>query len=264
MHGHFDVVRHESVPSCVVLDEWSLKDLGRSIETRLAYVPGELHVTNTFEEFRKINMKQLLDDSGYEILRLIQSGEAIRKPYLLNQLILITWPDIKNHKFTYWFCHPKLNPPIPFLLHDYSTIDNYFTPNAAELESLKNAIQCFSNSASQNQSGCGGMIRRNGTWGIHSLQTIDEMLLGNVIEKNIDLCILILETSPLSSQPGSMLQNLLMLCSIRWNLNLVRIVSVRKCHDTPSRSSLENTILTVEVPNYGKIDAINLQTHLNS
>eukprot|EP00500_Bicosoecida_sp_ms1_P003325 CAMPEP_0203813272 /NCGR_PEP_ID=MMETSP0115-20131106/4625_1 /ASSEMBLY_ACC=CAM_ASM_000227 /TAXON_ID=33651 /ORGANISM="Bicosoecid sp, Strain ms1" /LENGTH=209 /DNA_ID=CAMNT_0050722135 /DNA_START=6 /DNA_END=631 /DNA_ORIENTATION=- len=101
-------------------------------------VPGVVINVNTAEEFKSIDKKALLAEAGGRIWRAIgaeargdgsdggaggASGEgaadvvdALVDPAQLARFVLVSFADLKNHRFVYWFGFPALAPaPAPTL-----------------------------------------------------------------------------------------------------------------------------------------------------
>ncbi|KAJ1920480.1 Autophagy protein 7 [Mycoemilia scoparia] len=85
----------------------------QSLKSDWVCVPGHIINTNTIEEFKQLNRRQILTDEGLNIKNAIWSGEATRNPSLLFQFVLISFGDLKKYKFYYQVGIPALisNPP---------------------------------------------------------------------------------------------------------------------------------------------------------
>jgi ubiquitin-like modifier-activating enzyme ATG7 len=80
----------------------------RGLEDGNLWLRGSLHNVNTIEEFKAVDKQQFLKDAGHDVLERIRADP---KPTFttLNPFLLLTFSDLKNFKFYYWFAYPALN-----------------------------------------------------------------------------------------------------------------------------------------------------------
>ncbi|GBG26781.1 Ubiquitin-like modifier-activating enzyme ATG7 [Hondaea fermentalgiana] len=71
---------------------------------------GLLLNANTVEDFKNLDKRKLLDDSGLELLNAIDAGQVEQDPARLVPFRVISYADLKRHKFIYWFCFPSISP----------------------------------------------------------------------------------------------------------------------------------------------------------
>jgi len=74
--------------------------------------PGVLLGYNTKESFQKVNKNELLKELFCKQFFGSPDGEA-RKPLQAPSLVLLTFPDLKQHKVLYWFGFPTLMTKVP-------------------------------------------------------------------------------------------------------------------------------------------------------
>ena len=79
-------------------------------------VRGSLIVLNTIEEFRDYDKKALLQREGGKMLMgmiavdMASLPAAVIDPSILSSFTLLTFPDLKSYRFTYWFAAPVILP----------------------------------------------------------------------------------------------------------------------------------------------------------
>jgi hypothetical protein len=74
-------------------------------------IRGSLHNFNTFSDFKNFDRVKFLQNQVQTITDAIQSGDAIQHPEILNQFAVLSFADLKTHRFTYWFCMPSISIP---------------------------------------------------------------------------------------------------------------------------------------------------------
>lgn len=77
-------------------------------------VPGTLRNANTMEQFmHDWDKRELLKEAGRRIAEDIASGAALAEPERLLRFLLLTFADLKTHKYYYWFAFPAfaITPP---------------------------------------------------------------------------------------------------------------------------------------------------------
>ncbi|KAJ1680073.1 Autophagy protein 7 [Spiromyces aspiralis] len=81
----------------------------------LGFVPitGHLLNTNTIEEFKQLNRRQLLAEAGQRVHCAIITGQATSDPALLHYFVLLSFGDLKKYRFFYQVGFPALasDPP---------------------------------------------------------------------------------------------------------------------------------------------------------
>lgn len=73
------------------------------------YLPGELTNVNTKEEFQALDKNKLLAEAGAALYDKFKTNEVLNNPLLLAQFKLISYSDLKQFKFYYWFAFPSLH-----------------------------------------------------------------------------------------------------------------------------------------------------------
>ena len=73
--------------------------------------PGTIYNANTIEEFNNYDKKSILRRIGTETIyeNQIKNGHWLMKPNELTHFLLLTYADLKQHAFYYWFAFPSLS-----------------------------------------------------------------------------------------------------------------------------------------------------------
>lgn len=61
------------------------------------------------QEFSGLDKKRLLREAAKKVLEAIIKGHAIRNPAKLTNFTLLTFSDLKAHKYLYWMAQPALS-----------------------------------------------------------------------------------------------------------------------------------------------------------
>jgi ubiquitin-like modifier-activating enzyme ATG7 len=69
---------------------------------------------NTLEDFKDWDKAALLRQVATTIWEDVLSGRAMAEPHLLSRFLLLTFADLKTHKFYYWFAFPAFAITPPF------------------------------------------------------------------------------------------------------------------------------------------------------
>ena len=79
----------------------------------LCVVPGVLHNANTMEDFKDWDKAKMLEATARCVWDDIASGAALAEPDRLLRFLLLTFADLKSHKYVYWFAFPAfaMTPP---------------------------------------------------------------------------------------------------------------------------------------------------------
>jgi hypothetical protein len=86
---------------------------------------GRMHLTNTIDEFRALDFKQLLRADGELVWANIVNGVAVHQPQTLNSMLLAVYAvsvfngrmrienkqDLKKYVYTYWFAYTAICAP---------------------------------------------------------------------------------------------------------------------------------------------------------
>lgn len=72
-------------------------------------VKGWLFNKNTIEDFKNANKGEILSTIGDELWDAMENGAVEQNPSLLVPFVVLTFGDLKLHKYLYWFAFPVLN-----------------------------------------------------------------------------------------------------------------------------------------------------------
>lgn len=99
-------------PLCVGADAFSSGAAG--VPPSLCVVPGTLVNANTLEDFKDWDKAALLRQVAGTIWKDVCSGRALAEPHRLSRFLLLTFADLKTHRFYYWFAFPAFAITPPF------------------------------------------------------------------------------------------------------------------------------------------------------
>uniref|UniRef100_A0A7S2SPL1 Ubiquitin-like modifier-activating enzyme ATG7 n=1 Tax=Mucochytrium quahogii TaxID=96639 RepID=A0A7S2SPL1_9STRA len=108
VRGWYGVSRSENVSSeqfrvggqDLLLGAWEGDDHDRNLWRG----HGLLYNLNTVEDFKQFDKKALAVSDCDEFRRLVSSGEIEKDPSLLVRFFVLSYADLKRHRFLYWFC----------------------------------------------------------------------------------------------------------------------------------------------------------------
>ena len=66
---------------------------------------AEVIIFNSIEEFKDVDKKDLLSATGQELWKVVSSQKGRETPNLLNSALLLMFPDLKSHEYTYWYVY---------------------------------------------------------------------------------------------------------------------------------------------------------------
>ncbi|KAK7404257.1 hypothetical protein VNO78_05000 [Psophocarpus tetragonolobus] len=185
-------------------------------------IPGILYNTNTVESFHALDKHQLFNKEAAKIWDDILTGKAVEDCSLLSRFLVISFADLKNWTFNYWFAFPALMLHPPATVLNLKPASHWFT--VPEAESLSAACNQWRSSKSTADVP-------------FFLVTIDPNSRASVrLLKDWEACqsnahkILFGFYDPchLPNNPGWPLRNFLALISVRWNLNSVQFFCYRE------------------------------------
>lgn len=95
-------------------------------------VQGTLYNMNTIESFHALDKKNLLKEEAKKIWDDIHAGKAVENSAVLSRFLLISFADLKNWTFHYWFAFPALVLDPPANLVDLRRASEYFSLEEAK------------------------------------------------------------------------------------------------------------------------------------
>ena len=142
----------------------------------------------------------------------IQSGDAERDPALLQRLVLLTYCDLKQYKYRYWFSFPALQPPQPFTAGPPASL----LQALGELPTAEVAAACSAHAAVSSlpawlvNVGSGGEVAAAPLTDWHRLQQEASSSGGQVY-------LVMPDSSNQPANPGWPLRNMLLMAAARWD-----------------------------------------------
>lgn len=112
--GSFSRAERQGVSSPICLGADAFAEDSSGVPPSLCVVPGTLRNANTLDEFlHDWDKTKMLEEAGQRIADDIASGAALAEPERLLRFLLLTFADLKTHKYYYWFGFPafSLSPP---------------------------------------------------------------------------------------------------------------------------------------------------------
>ena len=112
----YTTAAHTRQPSQLLLGSYSFARVsgadGAQLRSDHCVYDGRLCNANTIDEFRRLDTNGLLDamrdELWTDIVRSTQTGAGVPQ---LNRFLLLTYADLKAHKYYYWFAFPALIHP---------------------------------------------------------------------------------------------------------------------------------------------------------
>jgi len=98
----------------IVLTKHSFKSEAET-GSDVVYSTGILKNVNTANEFIAIKKPEFLNNMANSLWRSIVGGEVLSNISSLQSFVLLTYADLKQYKFTYWFGFPTFVPEKPFV-----------------------------------------------------------------------------------------------------------------------------------------------------
>lgn len=89
-------------------DDASSSSVSNSQDPNACCASGALLNTNTVEDFKNLDKRKLLDDVVANLQSAIDEGAIEENPAQLVPFRIISYADLKRHKFLYWFCFPSI------------------------------------------------------------------------------------------------------------------------------------------------------------
>jgi ubiquitin-like modifier-activating enzyme ATG7 len=97
----------KGAPARVLLGEFSFRER-KLVPAGHTPMEGALYTLNTVEDFKKFNKAKLLHTHGQQVWEDIQSGRSIQEPSKLSPFVLLCFPNLKTHRYYYWFAFPAV------------------------------------------------------------------------------------------------------------------------------------------------------------
>lgn len=129
-------------PPAIRLSKLSFEDPPVLPESPLEFLlSGKLTTYNSMRRFVDLDKAEYLRTEVSALLKKIETGRVLENPLELITFSLITFADLKKHKFYYWFCFPGLS------WRSKAT----FVPDTSSGSKLNEAIEVWLANQPQNQ-----------------------------------------------------------------------------------------------------------------
>tara|TARA_B110000977_G_scaffold66340_2_gene90257 strand:+ start:18175 stop:20286 length:2112 start_codon:yes stop_codon:yes gene_type:complete len=240
IHAKFRASSHAEVSSPVSLDkhafdDWSVVANDASATGHLK-LPGTLRNVNTFERFKEMDRKEMLDSSCGKIWNAVANGDALTNPNVLNSFTLLTFADLKKWHFTYWFGFPAVKVPKAVRVVGKRKLREMLGDHDKNIESSKN-LEAFTKSSDEF---AWTVVTNNDTVQCYPLREYNALLQTHS-PKNVHVAF----SDPCANpdHPGWAARNLLTLASLKLEVGESRtlnLISVRKRNGTVS---LEHSVV---------------------
>lgn len=104
--GYFSILRNNRV--CTPLLEVDSTSFNENFNGQNMYVPfeGKIVNKNTIEQFKDCNKMDFINTEGISLYKNIVSGEALKRPSILNSFVVLSFADLKKYHYYYWFAFP--------------------------------------------------------------------------------------------------------------------------------------------------------------
>jgi len=197
-------------------------------------VRGSLYNLNTVEKFRAVDREALVGAAAVQVWEDICSGAAEHDPALLGRFVMVSFADLKKFSFFYWFAFPALHlPGTPV------TITSAPLPLAEGLPALASDVVAACEAArggSQGAGSEGGLLGSPAAWIIHlggaeegaTPSAFPLAEFPRVRQAGGEVLLAFLDPCNLPGHPGWPLRTLLLLASVRWRCDALRVLCVRE------------------------------------
>eukprot|EP01027_Heterolobosea_sp_BB2_P003931 GEZU01005915.1.p1 GENE.GEZU01005915.1~~GEZU01005915.1.p1 ORF type:complete len:308 (+),score=70.63 GEZU01005915.1:92-1015(+) len=217
------------------------------VSSPFAFVaPGTLINCNTIEDFKNLDKNKLLREIAQELYNDIKSGEVIQNPSKLCRFVVLTFADLKAHKFYYWFAFPTIAPSQPVKALPPKKIGEVF--DQEQVNTLRKEFSAFRDAniadASIFESGFFAVRKNtNGELYIHSLKQWNDLQA----EQQREIYLGFADPSALEKHPGWPLRNLLLAAGQHFGLRHYKVICFRET--SPKSQDISNSlVIDVELP----------------
>ncbi|XP_033097274.1 ubiquitin-like modifier-activating enzyme ATG7 [Anneissia japonica] len=169
---------------------------------------GTLFNTNTLDDFKTLDKKNLMETCAQQMWTDITSGKAIEDPSILSQFLLLTYADLKKYQYYYWFAFPAIClPEGARLIKKPVRLDQDWT------ESKVNCFQTAYDAFSKQHPGVGFFLIKDVDDDINLSPLRNwKDYFNNQKKVSVGFC----DPCTLDTNPGWPLRNLLALISFQW------------------------------------------------
>eukprot|EP01083_Nonionella_stella_P114354 338068_1 len=203
-------------------------------------IRGDLINTNTVESFREMDKKQLLRKMSMRIVNDMSNGKYLADPSLLYRFFVISFADLKRHKYIYWLCFPAIVPKT------FQIAQNSMTRFRDAYDASKQAliIKHFYTFCGDNPLCQSLLFVIDRKFSFHTLQSNAQRLLD---EDNV-LMFGYIDNGNLSSAPSWFLRNILLALAVSFRKSLlntpIQLLCIRNLVNNLSDSLVINVTLS--------------------
>lgn len=177
----------------------------------------------------------------------IKNGSFLEDPSILVRFLLITFADLKQHKFFYWFCFPAISPTSPFKLVK--------VVSAAQVLS-EEAVQKINHALTQNPLPFFLVTLHSESVDVLPLKELDSVDhphqivdIHNRDNSNRECILGFADPCSLAEHPGWPLRNFLAACVYKGWIQAGSSISVLSLRQwTNSRTSPQHVVFTIKIP----------------
>ncbi|EFC44242.1 predicted protein, partial [Naegleria gruberi] len=204
---------------------------------------GTLYNANTIEEFNNYDKKSILRNVGLEtIYNKIVNQEWLKNPNELTHFLLLTFADLKQHAFHYWFAFPSLSLSDMEIKYEKSELLN----EEIQLK-LQNELLTFKSNHSKEEHGFYLIIENENSYQIKSLSEFE-----NVINGNEKYYLGFSDPSALNEYPSMILRNYLLASYLTFKKDLFNVIAFRQDQSL----LLKNVKITTSIENIENIQEL--------
>ncbi|KAL9643939.1 hypothetical protein ABK040_005408 [Willaertia magna] len=204
-------------------------------------IPGTLYNANTIEEFNNYDKKELIRSVALDkIYEKIKDKSWLLQPNEIIRFLLLTFADLKQHSFYYWFAFPAL----VFEKQDvtFENITSLSKLNEKLCENIRVAIEEFRSIVNKSQQGFFFILvdKENEKVQVKPLKDWKEVY--QLTDKKVYLSFA--DPSSLAENPNWILRNYLLASSLTFKRNRFDVLCYR---EDPSKRDITSSIILENV-----------------
>lgn len=241
--GSYSCSLSENLPCLASFDHNSFTQTSAHGNNKSFPLTGQLVCTNILQDFIDYDKKDFLDRQGKEVWRAILSGEALRDPEgCLSRFGLLVYGDLKKYKFFYWFSFPAINYPREVYQESSAQpVLRIFN------ESLLAKIQTEYDKPNDERNFQRGyfLVKHDKTK--NQVEVLPLTSYELIEKENSDIYFTYSDPSANQVYLGWPLRNYLALIAVRFRLNKIKLLRIRKGSPVISTSSASNSSLKLDL-----------------
>eukprot|EP01138_Halocafeteria_seosinensis_P004120 gb/GECG01004213.1/.p1 GENE.gb/GECG01004213.1/~~gb/GECG01004213.1/.p1 ORF type:complete len:687 (+),score=64.75 gb/GECG01004213.1/:1-2061(+) len=220
--GHF-TLRKDSFTTPIEIARYSMEEIP---------LQGEIIPVNTLNEFRRLDKKELVNRKCEELLKaMVDSDDILAHPEkLCGGFLCLTFADLANHTFVYWFCFPTLVPDKGFCFESSQNVDDVLS--VEEVEATEHFLRSQRDSRTFNPLAFVIERESNGSrWEPHHLTDLRNRQVEEVRmqAENDNIIFATMDTGEATSgdMAGTLCRNVLAFIVIRYRIRRIRLLLCR-------------------------------------